>query len=134
MIRQIDEKTLVSGQIAPAQVAELKREGVTMIVNNRPDHEDPDQPLASEIEAAAAEAGIAYRYIPIQRGIGPGDVCEMREAIEQCGGRLLAFCRSGQRSAMTYALAQRELGVERDEVERRIRSAGFDPAPIQHLL
>ena len=135
MIRRLDDKVMVSGQIEPVDVPALAREGVTMIVNNRPDHEDAGQPLGGEIEAAAAEAGIAYRYIPIQRGIGPGEVEAMREASEQCGdGAMLAFCRSGQRSALACGLAQREGGVEREEVERRIRTAGFDPAPIQHLL
>ena len=59
----------------------------------------------------------------------------MREAMEACGeGRMLAFCRSGQRSALVCALAEREMGVAREEIERRVRSAGFDPSPIQHLL
>ena len=135
MIRRLDERIFVSGQIQPADVAGLAGEGVTMIVNNRPDHEDAGQPLGGDIEAAAEQAGIAYRYIPIQRGIGPGEVEAMREASENCGeGAMLAFCRSGQRSALACGLAQREAGVEREEVERRIRNAGYDPTPIQHLL
>src|SRR6266545_7652381 len=70
MIRKLDERTLVSGQIAPHEVAELAGQGVTMLVNNRPDGEEPGQPRAGEIEAAAAEAGIGYRFVPIIRGIG----------------------------------------------------------------
>ena len=135
MIRRLDDRVMVSGQIQPSDVAKLAREGVTMIVNNRPDHEDAGQPLGGDIEAAAEQAGIAYRFIPIISGIGPGEVEAMREASENCGtGAMLAYCRSGQRSALACGLAQREAGVEREEVERRIRSAGFDPAPIQHLL
>ncbi|MEO7601659.1 MAG: TIGR01244 family sulfur transferase [Sphingomicrobium sp.] len=135
MARQLDETTLVSGQIGPADVAGLAAQGVTMIVNNRPDREDLDQPLGAEIEEAAAKAGIAYRHVPILRGIGPGDVGAMKEALSEAGGgKTLAYCRSGTRSAMVCALAQREMGVERDEVERRLTEAGFDPGPIQHLL
>ena len=74
MAHQLDDRTLVSPQIAPEDVVELKRQGVTMIVNNRPDHEDPGQPLGADIEAAAREAGIEYRYAPIARGMGPSDV------------------------------------------------------------
>ena len=82
-----------------------------MLVNNRPDGEEPDQPLAGEIEAAAAQAGIAYRFVPIMRGIGPADVEAMQEAMREAGdGKLLAFCRSGTRSALACALAQREAG------------------------
>jgi uncharacterized protein (TIGR01244 family) len=135
MIRQLDERTLVSGQIAPHEVAGLAEQGVTLIVNNRPDGEEAGQPFASEIEEAAAQAGIAYRFVPILRGIGPADVEEMHKALRDAeGGKLLAFCRSGTRSALACALAHREEGVSADEVEQRLADAGFDPAPIAHLL
>ncbi len=135
MRSELDDNLIISSQISAEDVAIAAREGVTMIVNNRPDHEDAGQPLASEIEEAAAAAGVAYRHVPILRGIGPGEVEEMRGALEAAGdGKVLAFCRSGTRSAMVCALAQREMGVERGEVERRLGAAGFDSAPIQHLL
>ena len=135
MIRQLDDRTLVSGQIAPHEVAGLVEQGVTLIVNNRPDGEEPGQPLASEIEEAAAQAGIAYRFVPILRGIGPADVEAMSEALREAeGGKMLAFCRSGNRSAMVCALAHREEGASADEVQQRLTAAGFDPSPIAHLL
>jgi uncharacterized protein (TIGR01244 family) len=135
MIRQLDDKTLVCGQIAPHEVAGLAEQGVTVLVNNRPDGEEPGQPLAGEIEEAAAAAGIAYRFVPIFRGIGPADIEAMQEAIREANdGKLLAFCRSGTRSALTLAVAQREEGASSDEVQQRLLSAGFDPGPIAHLL
>jgi uncharacterized protein (TIGR01244 family) len=135
MIRQLDDRTLVSGQIAPHEVAGLAQQGITLIVNNRPDGEEPGQPLASEIEEAAARAGIAYRFVPIMRGIGPADVEEMQTALRDTGdGKLLAFCRSGTRSAFACALSHREEGASADEVRQRLTNAGFDPAPIAHLL
>jgi uncharacterized protein (TIGR01244 family) len=135
MIRQLDDRTLVSGQIAPHEVAGLAQQGVTLIVNNRPDGEEPGQPLAADIEEAAARAGIAYRFVPIMRGIGPSDVEEMQKALRDAeGGRLLAFCRSGTRSAFACALAHREEGASAEDVQQRLTNAGFDPAPIAHLL
>jgi uncharacterized protein (TIGR01244 family) len=135
MIRQLDDRTLVSGQIAPEQVAALAEQGVTVLVNNRPDGEEPGQPLASHIEAAAQQAGIAYRFVPIIRGIGPADVEEMQKALREAGdGKLLAFCRSGTRSALACALAHREEGASREQVEQRLTQAGFDCGPIAHLL
>ena len=135
MFRQLDDKTLVSGQIQPQDVAGFKQAGVTMIVNNRPDGEDPGQPLAAEIEAAAQEAGIAYRFVPIRRGPGPADVEEMQDVMRQTGdGKLLAFCRSGTRSTFAWALARREEGADRDDIERRAAEAGVNLGPIAHLL
>ncbi|MGN6059347.1 MAG: TIGR01244 family sulfur transferase [Sphingomicrobium sp.] len=135
MIRQLDDRTLVSGQIAPHEVAGLAERGVTVIVNNRPDGEEPGQPMAADIEAAAADAGITYHFVPIIRGIGPADVEEMQKAWREAeGGKLLAFCRSGRRSAFACALAQRDEGASREDVEQRLTEAGFDYGPIVHLL
>jgi len=93
------------------------------------------QPLASEIEEAAFKAGIDYRFVPIIRGIGPADVEEMQKGLRAAqGGKLLAFCRSGTRSALTLAVAQREEGAPSHEIQQRLIDAGFDPGPIAHLL
>jgi uncharacterized protein (TIGR01244 family) len=135
MIRQLDDRVMVSGQVAPHEVAGLAEQGVTMLVNNRPDGEEPGQPLAGEIEEAAAAAGIGYRFVPIIRGIGPADVEEMQKALRATErGMLLAFCRSGTRSALVVALAKREEGASSDEVVQQLNQAGFDHGPIAHLL
>ena len=134
MLRQLDDTTLVSGQIAPEDMPALKDQGVSLIINNRPDGEDPGQPLAADIEAAAEAAGIAYRFVPITRGMGPADVDCMREAMDAADGKVLAFCRSGSRSTMAWALARREQGVSREEVEAAAERAGISIAAIAHLL
>ena len=135
MIRQLDDSLMVSGQVAPYEVAGLAEQGVTMLVNNRPDGEEAGQPLASEIEDAAKGAGIGYRFVPIIRGIGPADVEEMQSAMRDAkDGKLLAFCRSGTRSALALALAKRDEGTSAEEVIAQLNAAGFDHGPIAHLL
>lgn len=134
MIR-LDQQAAVRGQVQPQEVPALAAQGVTVLVNNRPDGEEPDQPHAHEIEDAAAAAGIAYHHIPIARGIGPAEVAAMSQALEEAqGGQLLAFCRSGNRSALALALAKRERGESAEEVQRCLTDAGFDSGPIAHLL
>ena len=134
MIR-LDQLAAVRGQVQPEEVSALAAQGVTVLVNNRPDGEEPDQPHAHEIEDAAAAAGIAYHHIPIARGIGPAEVAAMSQALEEAqGGQLLAFCRSGNRSALALALAKRERGESAEEVQRCLTDAGFDSGPIAHLL
>ena len=135
MARQLDDKTLVDGQIAPGDVAALQAQGVTLIVNNRPDGEDAGQPTSDEIEAAANAAGVAYRHVPIARGMGPSDVEAMREAIHAAaGGKMFAFCRSGNRSTLAWAVAKSEDGAARADLERCAEGAGFTLGPISHLL
>ena len=126
MIRQLDATVMVSGQVAPHEVAGIAAQGVTVLVNNRPDGEEPGQPLAAEIEEAAAAAGISYHFVPIIRGIGPADVETMQQALREA--------EDGNRSAFALALARRELGASAEEVQRSLAGAGIDPAPIAHLL
>ena len=135
MHRQLNDKTLVAGQIRPEDVPALKELGVTLIVNNRPDGEDVGQPESDEIEAAARAAGIDYRHVPIARGLGPSDIEAMREAMHSAGeGKVLAFCRSGNRSALAWAVAKSEDGVPREELNRMASEAGFDLGPVAHLI
>ena len=101
MIRQLDDKVMVSGQIAPHEVAGLAEQGMTMLVNNRPDGEEAGPAASQRDRGRGGAAGIAYRFVPIIRGIGPADVEEMQEALREAeDGKLLAFCRSGTRSAL----------------------------------
>ena len=74
MIRKLDDRTSVSGQIQPADVPGLKASGIGMIICNRPDGEEPGQPTAAEVQDAAEAEGIEFRHVPIIRGIGPADV------------------------------------------------------------
>ena len=135
MHRQLDDRTLVGGQIGPDDVAALKEQGVTLIINNRPDGEDVGQPEGEDIEAAAQAAGIDYRHVPIARGLGPSDIEAMREAINSVSeGKLFAFCRSGNRSALAWAVARSEDGVPRAELNRMANQAGFDLGPVAHLI
>lgn len=133
-IRQLDDWTFIGGQIRPDEVAGLAQMGVTLIVNHRPDGEEPDQPLGAEIEDAATAAGIDYRAIPIIRGIGPADAEATAEAIASARGKTLMYCRSGNRSALAWALAQCDQGVAREEIEAKLAGVGIDPTPIAHLL
>ena len=133
--KMLDDQTLVAGQIHAEDLTEAKRHGVTMIVNNRPDGEDESQPTSAEIQAAAEAAGLDYRHIPIVRGMGPAQVEEMASAQSELGdGKMLAFCRSGMRSTLAWAVACREAGVPREELEEKAAKAGFSLQAVDHLL
>lgn len=133
--RTLDDSTLVSVQIAPEQVAQATALGVTMIVNNRPDGEEPGQPASAEIEAAANAAGIGYRHIPVTMGaLGPDQVAAMTEALDAADGKVLAFCKSGTRSTFLWALAGKRNGADGTELFEKAAGAGYDLSPLRAYL
>lgn len=134
MLYRLDENSFVAGQISPDDMATLKAAGIAAIVNNRPDGEEPGQPPASEIEAAARAAGLDYRFVPIAGGISGTQIDAMAEALEQAKGPVLAFCRIGMRSTYAWALARARLGDDPGEIEAKAAKAGFDLAPITAFL
>ena len=134
MFRQIDDAMLVSGQILPEDVAEAAAQGVTLIVNNRPDGEQPGQPGSAEIEAAAKAAGIAYRHIPVAGGFSPEQVEDMASALASAGGVALAFCKSGTRSTYLWALARAKAGDDAEEIIGKAEAAGYDISSLRPHL
>jgi uncharacterized protein (TIGR01244 family) len=134
-LKRIDERTIVAGQIHPEEVAALGAVGVTMIINNRPDGEEPGQPPAAELEAAALKAGIAYRDIPVPPGGLSRDLVDaMAQALDEAPGTVLAFCRSGTRSTYLWALARSQQGAPGDELIERAAAAGYDLSPLARFF
>jgi len=106
MFRPLSETVLVADrQLYPGDIAAAAAAGVTVIVNNRPDGEEPGQPAGAEIERAALAAGLRYRHIPVAGAITPDQVAAMAAAMDE--GKLLAFCRTGTRSTLLWAVAAR---------------------------
>jgi len=133
MFRALDDRTLIAGQIGAGDIAEAKALGVTMIVNNRPDGEEPGQPPSAEIEATARAAGLDYRHIPVSGGFSQAEVTAMAKALGQ-EGKTLAFCRSGTRSTWLWALAQASQGADGDALIATARAAGYDLSPLRPYL
>ena len=127
-ITPIESRLSVSGQPNEAEIADLSTKGFALLINNRPEGEEPDQ-LGSAAEAAAAEAaGLAYLHLPVT---GPGitheDIARFREAVESAPGPVLAHCRSGSRSLTLWALSEVLAGrLRRDDLLAYGRERGFD--------
>ena len=135
MFRKLDDTISVAGQITPADVAAAASDGFTFVINNRPDDEQPGQPASAEIAAAAAAAGLGYRAIPITHaGFSEDQVTAMREALEAAPGPVLAFCRSGTRSTLVWALARSRMGDDADALAAKAEAAGYDLTPVRAYL
>ena len=126
---------LVSPQIAADDVAEAKALGVTLIINNRPDGESPDEPQGAEIEAAARATGLDYVAIAVGHGgFSAPQVDAMVTALEGAKGPVLAYCRSGTRSTLLWSLARAKLGDDPAELRAKAAGAGYDLAPVDALI
>lgn len=133
--RKLTENVLVSPQLALEDVAAAAAMGVAMVVNNRPDGEEPDAPQGSDIAAAAAAAGLNYTAIPVgHSGFSEPQVDAMIAALEQAEGPILAYCRSGTRSTLLWALAAAKQGEAPDTIARIAAQAGYDVSPIRPML
>src|SRR5580704_8443644 len=129
--RKVTDGYTVAPQISPADLATAAQQGFTLVINNRPDGESPDQPSSAEMAAAARAAGLDYLYNPVRGGPGPEQVAAQAEAVAAAKGPVLAFCRSGTRSIITWSLGQAQSGARpRDELVRLGAAAGYDLAPV----
>lgn len=134
ILRTLDEATMVSGQIVPEDLPQLVAAGVATVINNRPDGEEPGQPTGAEIEAASRAAGLDYRHIPVGSGFSANQVQAMTAALEAAEGPVLAYCKSGTRSAFLWALARSAQGEEADVLAQKALAAGYDLTPIRFFL
>ncbi len=133
--RRLNENILVSQQLELADVAAAAALGVTMIVNNRPDGEEPSAPQGDAIEAAATAAGLNYVAIPVgHSGFSEPQVDAMIAALEQAEGPILAYCRSGTRSTLLWALAAAKQGEAPETIARTAAQAGYDVSPIRAMI
>lgn len=104
-IRQITPDYAVSPQIDPADLPAIKAAGFTRVVNNRPDGENPPSHQSAAMRAAAEAAGLDYVENPVVGGAITLDNVTAQGAALQ-GARVLAYCASGNRSSIVWALSQ----------------------------
>ena len=136
MFRKLTDTVYASPQIGLDDVADAKALGIGLIVNNRPEGESDDQTPGAEIAAAAQAAGIAYVAIPVTHaGFSEPQVAAMREALDRAGDSpVLAYCRSGTRSTLLWALAEASAGADPAMLAEAAAGAGYDLAPVAPLL
>ncbi len=124
--KKLTAELSVAPQITPANVAEIATQGFRSIICNRPDGEGADQPSFAEIERAAAAAGLAFRYDPVQSGkVSDAHAAVFGAALDSLPKPVLAYCRTGTRSTTLWALSQAGRKPLMEIVETA-KSAGFD--------
>ncbi|MFV0410046.1 MAG: TIGR01244 family sulfur transferase [Paracoccus sp. (in: a-proteobacteria)] len=134
-IRKIDETLSVAPQILPGDMAELAAMGFRGVICNRPDGEEAGQPDHLSMARAAAAAGLQYHFLPVRPGqLTPDIVAGFAVAMaEMAGAPVLAYCRSGTRSATIWALSQSGQQPKEDILNAALE-AGYDLSGIAGAL
>ena len=135
-MKQVTENLWISPQPTAADFEEAKAKGITRIINNRTDGEDPGQPTAAESAAKATELGLSYVHIPIVPGkITTETVRAFQKALWDADGPVLAHCKTGTRSLTLWAIGEvldgRMTVAEIDELGSRM---GVDLAGAKNWL
>ncbi|WP_293898769.1 TIGR01244 family sulfur transferase [Phenylobacterium sp.] len=125
--RNVTDDFTTAPQISIADVAEAARQGFKTLISNRPDGEEPGQPTAAEIAVAAEAAGLAFHHIPVRGAPTPEQVEATKAVLAEADEPVLAFCRSGTRSIITWSLSQATSGaMSRSDLVGLGRAAGYD--------
>ena len=135
LFRQLTERVYASPQIGLAEVAEAARAGFGLIINNRPEDESDDQVPGPQIAAAAEAAGLRYVTIPVTHaGFSETQVSAMAQALASTEAPVLAYCRSGTRSTLLWALAEASRGQSPHALAAAANQAGYDLSPVRTLI
>ena len=105
---QIDKALCVTPQVQPEDMPAIAAAGIRSIINNPPDLEGgAGQPTSAQLEAAARAAGLEYRHVPVApAGHTPEQARSMVEAVDAMPHPVVAFCRTGRRSAALYRMGK----------------------------
>jgi uncharacterized protein (TIGR01244 family) len=102
---QIAESYWVSPQLSLEDVKQAAESGMDVIVCNRPDGESADQITSADIKAAAEANGLNFVYLPMQGpNFAPEYLTEVKTLVTE-NKKVLAYCRSGNRSNILYNAA-----------------------------
>jgi len=105
-LKPVTDRFSVAPQITVDDLRAAHADGFTHVVMNRPDGEEPGMTSRADIETEAKTLGMTFHYIPIVSGELTMDAVEgTAKLLADADGKVLAFCRSGTRSIMLWAMA-----------------------------
>ncbi|MFT3756553.1 MAG: sulfur transferase domain-containing protein [Pseudoxanthomonas sp.] len=114
---------LAAGQPAPSDWVSLAAQGVTTVINLRPEEEMQGRDEAAEVAAA----GMAYVQLPVAGApdLTPAKAAELRAALAAAPGKVLLHCASANRAGALLALAKAGEGMAPTQALEIGRQAGM---------
>lgn len=124
----------VAPQITPEDAQAIADAGFVAVICNRPDEENPPELHAEPVGAALRDAGLAFHLLPVGHGgMTPALIAEQRRIVDEAGGPVLAYCRTGTRCTHVWALGQAG-DMPAATILSKAAAAGYDLSGIAHLL
>lgn len=106
-IRPLTPEYAVSPQIDPEDMPAIVAAGYTTVINNRPCEEIPPSHRNDVMKAAAEAAGLTFVTLPVNHmTLNMDTAAAQRDACHAATGPVLAYCASGTRCTIVWALGQ----------------------------
>ncbi len=124
-IHEITPDYFVAPQIDPDDMAGIVAAGIRTIICNRPDMEIPPSHHAAVMEKAALEAGLAFHILPLtHQNMIPEVIAQQMEHAAN-NTPVLAYCASGTRCTVAWALGNAAQGEDIDGILAAVTQAGY---------
>lgn len=133
-MRQITPRFFAAPQISPEDMPHIAAAGIRRVICNRPDSEVPPSHQMEAIKRAADDAGLEFANRPLtHQSMTPDIIAQNYALISDCEGPVLAYCASGTRSTIAWALAAaRDMAI--DDIISAARAGGYDLSNLRPTL
>ena len=123
----IDKNYHVSPQIEPAQISDIADKGFVKIICNRPDLEVPPSLCSSVMAELAAKAEIEFHVLELtHETMTPENIIKQRKIFIDANGPVLAYCASGTRCTVIWALGEAITGTNINYILEKTLAAGYN--------
>ncbi|WP_323777598.1 TIGR01244 family sulfur transferase [Leisingera sp.] len=132
--RVITPRYSVSPQISAEDLPAIADAGYKTVICNRPDAEVPPSHQAEAIRTAAEAAGLRFEVLPLtHQTMTPENAARQRALYEECDGPVLAYCASGTRCSVVWALSQ-ACEMSADDILQKTAAAGYQLEGLRPAL
>ena len=116
----------IAAGVGAGDVPALVDRGVSTVIAVAPDTDGVAE--SEQVAARARQAGLKFSYVPVVIGlIGRDEIAAFSRALDAAAGPVLAYCHSGLRAVLMWALARQD-ALGRETVVDLARRAGFEIA------
>ena len=134
----IDKNYHVSPQIEPHEISEIADKGFVKIICNRPDFEVPTSHQSSIMADLSTKKKIEFHILELtHQTMTPENILKQREMYINANGPVLAYCASGTRCSVIWALGEAIAGTNINYILEKTSAAGYDlsglEASMRHL-